>query len=130
MIIVNSADIMAELDKQGALYSDRPILEMGGELVGYADTLVLIRYGARFRTYRKYFSSIIGPVPLEDRKHTVEHETRRFLKRVLTSPDSDNLMAHLRKCVRFHFCLVDMLSDMLDPLKAGRRNHPASYIRD
>uniref|UniRef100_A0A0W0G830 Putative OrdA protein n=1 Tax=Moniliophthora roreri TaxID=221103 RepID=A0A0W0G830_MONRR len=32
MIIINSADIMAELDKKSAIYSDRPRLEMGGEL--------------------------------------------------------------------------------------------------
>jgi hypothetical protein len=97
MIIVNSADIMDELDKQGAVYSDRPILEMGGELVGYANTLVLLRYGPRFRTFRKHFSSTIGPVPLEDRKRTVEYESHRFLKRVLATPD--NLLAHLRKYV-------------------------------
>jgi len=95
MIIVNSAAVMDELDKQGAVYSDRPVLEMGGELVGYTNTLVLLRYGPRFRTFRKHFSSIIGPVPLEDRKRTVAFHSHRFLKRVLASPDS--LLAHLRK---------------------------------
>lgn len=98
MIIVNDSAIMDELDKQGAVYSDRPVLEMGGELVGYRDTLVLLRYGPRFRTFRKYFSTIIGPAPLEDRKHTVTYESHRFLKRVLASPD--DLMAHLRKYVK------------------------------
>jgi hypothetical protein len=97
MIIVNSSTVMHQLDKQGTVYSDRPVLEMGGKLVGYADTLVLLRYGQRFRTYRKHFSSIIGPVALEDRKHTVTHESHRFLKRVLASPD--DLMPHLRKYV-------------------------------
>ena len=48
MIIVNSAAIMEELDKKGAIYSDRPVLEMGGELLGYSQTLVFIRYGPRF----------------------------------------------------------------------------------
>jgi hypothetical protein len=99
MIIVNSADIVEELDQQGAVYSDRPILEMGGELVGYADTIVLLRYGPRFRTYRKHFASIIGPGPLEDRKHTITYESGRFLKRVLASPGPDDLMPHLRKYV-------------------------------
>ena len=47
-IIVNSAAIMAELDKKGAIYSDRPVLEMGSELVGYSETLILMRYGALF----------------------------------------------------------------------------------
>lgn len=95
MIIVNSVAVMVELDKQGAIFSDRPVMEMVGELVGYAETLVLLRYSSRFRTYRKHLSKIIGPVPLEDRKHAVAHETHRFLKRVVGSPH--DLMADLRK---------------------------------
>ena len=98
MIIVNSAAIMAELDKKGAIYSDRPVLEMGGELVGYSDTLVLLRYGARFRTYRKYFSHYVGsPKPIQQLYPLIEHESRRFLKRTLAKPD--DLMPHLRKYV-------------------------------
>ena len=96
MIIINSAAIMAELDKKGAIYSDRPVLEMGGELVGYSDTLVLLRYGARFRTYRKYFSHYVGsPKPIQQLYPLIEQESRRFLKRTLAKPD--DLMPHLRK---------------------------------
>lgn len=98
MIIINSADIMAELDKKGAIYSDRPVLEMGGELVGYSETLVLLRYGARFRTYRKYFSHYVGsPKPIQQLYPLIEDESRRFLKRTLAKPD--DLMPHLRKYV-------------------------------
>jgi hypothetical protein len=98
MIIINSAAIMAELDKKGAIYSDRPVLEMGGELVGYSDTLVLLRYGARFRTYRKHFSHYVGsPKPIQQLYPLIEHESRRFLKRTLAKPD--DLMPHLRKYV-------------------------------
>ncbi|KAF8154968.1 OrdA protein [Crassisporium funariophilum] len=96
MIIVNSAAIMDELDKKGAIYSDRPVLEMGGELVGYAQTLVLIPYGARFRTYRKHFSRYIGSgKPVQEIYPLVESETRRFLKRTLAN--HEDLMPHLRK---------------------------------
>jgi hypothetical protein len=35
MIIVNSVEVAIELlDKRGAIYSDRPIVQMGGEMVG------------------------------------------------------------------------------------------------
>ncbi|KAG5634710.1 hypothetical protein H0H81_001036 [Sphagnurus paluster] len=96
MIIVNSAEVMGELDKQGAIYSDRPRLEMGGELMGYSKTLVLIPYGQRFRTYRKYFSRHFGtPSSLDRHLSLVEHETRRFLKRTLLNPR--NLNNNLRK---------------------------------
>lgn len=96
MIIVNSAQIMDELDKKGAIYSDRPVLEMGGRLVGYDQTLVLIHYGARFRTYRKHFSRYLGsPKPIQDLYPLVERESRKFLKHTLATPD--DVLAHLRK---------------------------------
>ncbi|KAG6846261.1 hypothetical protein H0H93_014995, partial [Arthromyces matolae] len=91
MIIVNSAEIMAELDKQGSVYSDRPKLVMGGELVGYEDTLVLTPYGPRFRRFRKHFSRLLGtPAIMERHNPTVEHETRRFLKRTLVNAEDLN----------------------------------------
>ncbi|KAF9043239.1 cytochrome P450 [Panaeolus papilionaceus] len=96
MIIVNSAAIMEELDKKGSIYSQRPVLEMGGELVGYAQTLVLIAYGQRFRTYRKHFARYIGSgKPMQNLHPLVDHETRRFLKRTLGN--HEDLMSHLRK---------------------------------
>ncbi|KAH0579388.1 hypothetical protein H2248_003528 [Termitomyces sp. 'cryptogamus'] len=96
MIIVNSAQIMAELDKQGSMYSDRPRLEMGGELVGYKDTLVLTPYGPRFRTFRKHFARHFGTPACVDQHHPViEYETRRFLKRTLANVD--DLNKNLRK---------------------------------
>ncbi|KAG6811137.1 hypothetical protein H0H92_008833 [Tricholoma furcatifolium] len=95
MIIVNSAQIMAELDKQGSVYSDRPRLEMGGELLGYSSTLVLVPYGARFRTFRKYFSRHFGtPTIMERHNPVVDAETKKFLKRTLANPD--NLSHNLR----------------------------------
>lgn len=89
---------MEELDKRGSMYSDRPILEMGGELVGYSQTLVLIVYGSRFRTYRKHFSRYIGGVkPMLELHPLIEDEARRFLKRTLAAPD--DLLSNLRKYV-------------------------------
>lgn len=96
MIIINSARIMDELDKKGATYSDRPVLEMGGKLVGYDQTLVLIEYGTRFRTYRKHFSRYLGtPKTVEALHPLIDTESRKFLKRTLAS--SDGVMDHLRK---------------------------------
>lgn len=96
MIIVNSATIMDELDKKGAIYSDRPVLEMGGEMVGYSQTLVLLAYGARFRAYRKHFSRYLGsPKPIQQLYPLVERESRRFLKRTLAS--HQDVLPHLRK---------------------------------
>ncbi|KAF9260384.1 cytochrome P450 [Marasmius fiardii PR-910] len=96
MIIVNSAEIMAELDKKSSIYSDRPRLEMGGELVGYSKTLVLIPYGDRFKAYRRHISRMIGTPKATSNYHAMEEvEMHKFLKRVAENPDE--LPKHLRK---------------------------------
>lgn len=96
LIILNSADIMDEFDKASSIYSDRPVLQMGGELVGYNNTLVLLRYGPRFRTYRRHFSRYIGPnKPVQSLHPLIEQETRCFLKSVLE--DNEHLNENLRK---------------------------------
>ncbi|KAF8961871.1 cytochrome P450 [Flammula alnicola] len=97
MIILNSAKTAIEMqDKKSSIYSDRPVMQMGGELVGWKNTLVLIPYGDRFRNYRKLFHQTIGSHAAMSQFHPVEEvETNRFLKRVLTNPD--DLVAHVRK---------------------------------
>ncbi|EAU84306.1 cytochrome P450 [Coprinopsis cinerea okayama7 len=96
LIILNSAKAAFEmLDKKSAIYSDRPVLQMGGELVGWKNTLVLLPYGDRFRRYRKFFHQSIGSfhamkrfLPLEER------EMRRFLQKLIAKPD--DLASHIR----------------------------------
>lgn len=69
---------------------------MGGELVGYNETLVLIPYGDRFRTYRKHFVRMIGgTVNVEKVEGMLLQKVRRFLCQTLSSPD--NLLQNLRK---------------------------------
>lgn len=98
MIIVNSADIMEQLDRRGSIHSDRPRLEMGGELVGYSKTLVLVPYGTRFRNYRKHISKMIGsPGAMSKFQPMEEAETHMFLKRTTANPDPDLLSHNLRK---------------------------------
>jgi hypothetical protein len=97
MIIVNSAKTaMDMMDKKSAIYSDRPVMQMGGELVGWKNTLVLVPYGDRFRNYRKFFYQVIGSNASMSLFYSVEElETHRFLKSVLRNPDG--LVAHIRQ---------------------------------
>lgn len=96
LVIINAADIMEELSQKGAIYSDRPRLEMGGELVGYNETLVLVPYGDRFRTYRKHFARLIGGTAnIEKVQDMLMEKMRRFLRQTLSSPD--DLLQNLRK---------------------------------
>ncbi|KAJ2915834.1 hypothetical protein MD484_g4605, partial [Candolleomyces efflorescens] len=95
MVILNTIEALEEFDKKSSIYSERPRLEMGGELVGYSDTLVLLRYGSRFRHYRKQFARYIGNGVIQDRHALLQSLTRTFLQRVLKQPEE--LMSHLRK---------------------------------
>ncbi|KAG2040709.1 cytochrome P450 [Suillus americanus] len=96
IIVLNSVkSAMDMLDKKGAVYSDRPVLLMGGELVGWKNALGLLPYGDRFRQYRKNIHQIMGNRAALDVYHPIEEiETRRFLKRVFSNPEQ--LQAHVR----------------------------------
>ncbi|KAG6919294.1 hypothetical protein DXG01_007426 [Tephrocybe rancida] len=96
IIILNSARIANEmLDKKSPIYSDRPVLQMGGNLVGWKNTLVLLPYGDRFRRYRRLFHSIIGSrASMKKFTYIEELETRKFLRRVLAKPA--DLATHVR----------------------------------
>ncbi|KAH6904703.1 OrdA protein [Coprinopsis sp. MPI-PUGE-AT-0042] len=95
LIIVNSLEILEEFDKKSSIYSQRPHLPMGGELVGYDRTLVLMPYGNRFRHYRKQFARYIGNNVIQDQHDLVDGYTKTFLRRVVK--DSGNLMGDIRK---------------------------------
>lgn len=88
MLIVNSAQLAIDmLEKRSGIYSDRPSMEMGGELVGWKNTLVLIPYGERFRNFRKMFHQVIGTNAAMAKFHTIEElETHRFLQLLLDRP--------------------------------------------
>lgn len=97
MMIVNSAEVATELlEKRGSIYSDRPVMEMGGEMVGWKNTLVLVPYGERFRSYRRYFHQLIGSSISMSHFHPIEEaETHNFLKHLLSEPQ--DLAKHIRK---------------------------------
>ncbi|KAG1747303.1 cytochrome P450 [Suillus lakei] len=96
IMVLNSAKTAMEmLDKKGTVYSDRPVLPMGGELCSWKHSLPLLPYGDRFRRYCKNFHRVLGSrAALEVYYPMEEIETRRFLKRVLTKPDQ--LQEHLQ----------------------------------
>jgi len=84
------------LDKKSPIYSDRPVLQMAGELVGWKNTLVLLPYGDRFRRFRRFFHTVIGTRATMKRFYPVEQtETHGFLRRVLAKPA--DLAAHIRQ---------------------------------
>ncbi|KAG2360788.1 cytochrome P450 [Suillus spraguei] len=96
IMVLNSVKTAMEImDSKSTLYSDRPILPMAGELVGWKDSLPFLPYGDRFRQQRRNFHKVIGSRAAVDVYNEIEEvETRRFLKRVLAKPDQ--LQEHVR----------------------------------
>ncbi|KAG2033233.1 cytochrome P450 [Suillus americanus] len=96
IIVLNSVGTAMEMmDSKSTLYSDRPVLHMAGELVGWKESLPFLPYGDRFRQYRRNFHRVIGSRAAVDVYSEIEEvETHRFLKRVLAKPDQ--LQEHVR----------------------------------
>ncbi|KAI0069232.1 cytochrome P450 [Artomyces pyxidatus] len=89
VIVINDIKVAtAMLDKKGSLYSDRPVLQMCCELVGWKNTLVMQRaHGSRLKEMRKAIHGLIGTPGATARHYALfEGETRALLRRVLRDP--------------------------------------------
>ncbi|SJL03018.1 related to cytochrome P450 CYP2 subfamily [Armillaria ostoyae] len=97
IVVINSVQTaIALLDKKSLISSDRPFFAMGGELIGWKNSLGLMPYGARFRNFRRLAHQLFGSnVTMKPFLPMVELETHRFLKRVSGKPEE--LPAHIRK---------------------------------
>ncbi|PFH48216.1 hypothetical protein AMATHDRAFT_76851 [Amanita thiersii Skay4041] len=96
IIIVNSVDIAHELmDKRGTNYSNRIVQVMGGRLVGFDKTLVLLQYGDRLQQERKLFHQLLGnPTSLGQFFPCLENEAKKLVRRIIKKPDG--IYEHLR----------------------------------
>ena len=89
-IILNSSKAAFDLlDKRSGTYSNRPILTMCGEIVGWNRALGLSQYGPRSREYRKFMSRFVGTrASAENLALLQEREMAKFLARVVADPSS------------------------------------------
>ena len=96
-IILNSTKAAVDLlDKRSAVYSGRPIIIMGGEIVGWNKSLALTQYGPRFREFRKFMGRLMGTrASVEKFAPLQEKETAKFVARVAADPGS--LVHQIRK---------------------------------
>ena len=96
IVIINDARIAFDLfEKRSSMYSDRPRLVFGGEMVGWDDALSSQMYSDRFRAYRKNIHAILGSKMAVSKFYPLQEvEVRRFALRVLEQPE--NLIQHVR----------------------------------
>ncbi|KAG2358772.1 cytochrome P450 [Suillus spraguei] len=102
-IVLNSVKSAVDmLDKKSTVYSERPILPVASDLVGWKHSLGLLQYGDRFHQYCKNIHKVIGSRTALQVYHPIEEiETCRFLKRVFLNPEQ--LQAHIRQYVDLKF---------------------------
>ncbi|KAI1795415.1 cytochrome P450 [Ganoderma leucocontextum] len=98
LVIINSYKHAYELlEKRSAIYSDRPHMIMAGDIVGWDQILVLLRYGSQFREYRRLMARALGSRKnVEAFVPIVEEQTGKLLGRLLREPASD-LPSQIRK---------------------------------
>jgi hypothetical protein len=89
IVIINSAEVATDLlDRRGAIYSSRPVLQMGGEMVGWKETFILLRYGERLRNSRRLAHQLFGTQKTVKQFHSVmDREGQKYLARVVKNPD-------------------------------------------
>ncbi|KAJ7286948.1 cytochrome P450 [Mycena rebaudengoi] len=88
IIIINSQKVAEDiLDLRGANFSERPVIQMGGELVGFKNIMTFNQYGDRVRKERRLFAKLFGNktavqkfVPLQT------SEMKKLLRRLLQNP--------------------------------------------
>ena len=97
MITLNDVDLANELlDKKGATCSNRPVLNMAGELAGFKEFTVFLMYGQRLKESRKYIHRAVGNrESLKMFDSLFETEVRKFLKANLRDPD--DIQKHIRR---------------------------------
>ncbi|KAF8211924.1 cytochrome P450 [Mycena galopus ATCC 62051] len=98
VVVVNSLKTAVEiLDKKSANYSDRPVFQMCGELVGWTlGSALLSARTPQFRWTRKNFHQLIGSQASVKKFHPIEiEECRKLMQRLLQSPEQFRSHIHL-----------------------------------
>lgn len=103
---------MDMLDKKSSIYSDRLTTQMGGELVGWKESLVGLSYGRQTREQRRYIHQSIGSRMLMEKHHEViVDENKKFLKRVLRG-DEDIGLEIRRQVFVLHYMITCLSSTL------------------
>ena len=97
IIILNDPKYAVEmLDKKGLLYSDRPKLVMGGQMVGWEEAPVLSPFCDRWAEYRRLMSQFMGTkAKIDELNHVLQEETNVLLKQCIADPH--DWVEHLRR---------------------------------
>jgi len=95
IIVLNSPDVVIELlERRNRLYSDRPLIPMAGELLGYSKFIALEPYGSRHRDGRKLLMSGINKSKGHEYSRSQEAKVIQLVLRLSKTPD--RFLRHIR----------------------------------
>ncbi|KAJ7722449.1 cytochrome P450 [Mycena maculata] len=73
---------------RGANFSDRPVIPMGGELIGFKNALSMSQYGDRVRKERKLFHQLFGSqASVNQFAPLLTSEMHKLVQNILRNPD-------------------------------------------
>ncbi len=80
-VVLNSAKHAVNmLEKKSAIYSSRPRIPIGGDMIGWKDSMILQAGGHKMRETRKLLGLVMASTKRVERFHyLVEEETKQFL---------------------------------------------------
>ncbi|KZT69861.1 cytochrome P450 [Daedalea quercina L-15889] len=95
-VILNSFDVANEmLDNKSAVYSDRPVFPVCGEIMGWNFVVAFQQYGPHWREMRRLFSQTVGThKSLVKLAPNLEHLAYDFIRRVAANPASLTYEVH------------------------------------
>ncbi|KAG7095910.1 hypothetical protein E1B28_006595 [Marasmius oreades] len=82
------------LEKRGAIYSDRPTLQMSGELCGIEKLVPLSKYDATFKSQRRHIQHTIGTRVIPTYYPLIQSQTLTVLRSLVDTPE--DYVTHLR----------------------------------
>ena len=96
-IVLNSGKVALDLlDSKSAIYSDRPIFWMGGELGGRNKSVFLTSFAdPRFKIFRRLLQTGLNSRASKSYRPIQVEETRVLLQNLSTSPE--DFMVHIRR---------------------------------
>ncbi|KAH9925314.1 cytochrome P450 [Fomitopsis serialis] len=95
IILLTSRQAISDLlEKRGHIYSDRPIMPMASEMIGYSRFTVLCPYGTILKESRKLIGGTINARNAPQLQRVIETKIPQLLSRLLASPS--DFRPHLR----------------------------------
>ena len=90
IIVVNDLQIAQDImEKRSAIYSDRPRVPFGGDMVGWGKTTALLDYGSEVKAHRRNSHQIMGTPKAASKFHYLQDiEAKKLVKRILERRES------------------------------------------